>query len=64
MEVEVVARQITNPRKGVSVKIDGKNAQKIIKITKKTHRTFATEVNIGVEEYADQKLAYRKDDGK
>jgi len=55
---------MTNPKKGVGVKISGKNAVKIIKITNKTHRTFATEVNIGVEEYADKKLAYRRDDGR
>ncbi len=55
---------MSDPKKGVGVKISGKNAVKIIRITKKTHRTFASEVNVGVEEYADKKLAYRKDDGK
>lgn len=55
---------MTDPKKGVSVKISGQNSQKILKVIKDTRRTFANEVNIGVEEYADQKLAYRKDDGR
>ncbi len=62
--IHFVANNMTNPSKGVGVRITGKNAKKIIKITKKTHRTFASEVNVGVEEYADKKLAYRRDDGK
>ena len=59
-----MARKIKNPKVGVAVKINPCNARKVIKIIKKTHRTFATEVNVGVEEYADSKLAYRKDDGR
>ncbi len=55
---------MSNPKKGVGVRISGKNAEKIIKITKKTNRTFATEVNIGVEEYADKKIRHYKDDGR
>ena len=48
---------MANPKKGVGVKISGKNSLKIIEITKKTHRTFTTEVNLGIEEYADKKIA-------
>ncbi len=59
-----MARKITNAKKGVSVKIEGKNAVKILKVIDKTHRTFATEVNIGVEEYADAKIHKFKDDGR
>jgi len=54
---------MTDPKKGVGVKISGKNAVKIIKITSKTHRTFASEVNVGIEEYADKKLVQYKDNG-
>ncbi len=54
---------MTNPKKGVGVKITGKNAVKIIKITDKTRRTFATEVNIAVEDY-DPKIHKYRDDGK
>ncbi len=54
---------MTNPKKGVGVKISGKNSLKIIKITDKTHRTFATEVNLAVEEY-DPKVVYRRDNGR
>lgn len=59
-----MARKITNAKKGVSVKIEGKNALKILKITDKTHRTFASEVNVGIEEYADDKIRRYKDDGR
>lgn len=59
-----MARKITDAKKGVSVKISGQNSRKILKVIDKTHRTFASEVNVGIEEYADKKLAYRKDDGK
>ncbi len=55
---------MTDPSKGVGVKISGKNAKKIIKITRKTHRTFASEVNVGVEEYADAKIRHYRDDGR
>lgn len=58
-----MARKITNAKKGVSVKIEGKNAVKVLKVINKTHRTFASEVNVAVEEYADQKLKY-KDNGR
>ncbi len=54
---------MTNPKKGVGVKITGKNSEKVIKIIKKTHRTFATEVNIAVDEYHPRVVKYR-DDGK
>lgn len=64
MEVEVVARKITNAKKGVSVKIEGRNAVKILKVIDKTHRTFASEVNVGIEEYADEKIRKYKDDGR
>ncbi len=58
-----MARQISNVKNGVAVKINPKNSKKVIKITGKTHRTFATEVNLAVEEY-DPKVVYRKDDGR
>jgi hypothetical protein len=54
---------MTNPKKGVGVKISGKNSEKVIKIIKKTHRTFATEVNIAVEEY-DPKVIRYVDNGR
>lgn len=59
-----MARKITDAKKGVSVKIEGKNAVKVLKITEKTHRTFASEVNVGIEEYADKKIHQYKDDGR
>ena len=59
-----MARKITNAKKGVSVKIEGKNAIKVLKVIDKTHRTFASEVNVAVEEYADQKITEHKDDGR
>ena len=59
-----MARPIKNAESGVAVKINPKNSKKILKITSKTHRTFATEVNLGVEEYADKKIRYYKDDGR
>ncbi len=59
-----MGRQITDAAKGVAVKINPANAKKIIKITRKTHRTFASEVNVGVEEYADAKIARYRDNGK
>ena len=64
MEVEIVTRKITNAKKGVSVKIEGKNAVKILKVIDKTHRTFASEVNVGVEQYADKQIHKYRDDGK
>jgi len=59
-----MAKPIKNPKKGVAVKINPQNSKKILKITDKTHRTFATEVNLGVEEYADKKIREYKDDGR
>jgi hypothetical protein len=56
--------KMTNPKEGVGVRISGKNAVKILKVIDKTHRTFATEVNVAVEEYADKKIHQYKDDGK
>ncbi len=59
-----MGRPITDAKKGVAVKINPANAKKIIKITRKTHRTFASEVNVGVEEYADKKIRHYRDDGR
>jgi hypothetical protein len=59
-----VARKIKNVNKGVTVKITPMNSRKIKRITEDTHRTFASEVNFGVEFYADQKIHQYKDDGK
>ncbi len=55
---------MTNPKKGVGVKISGKNAVKVLKVIDKTHRTFATEVNIAVEETMDAKIVKFRDNGK
>ncbi len=57
-------QKVKNVKTGVAVKINPSNSAKIIKITSKTHRTFATEVNLGVEEYADKKIRHYKDDGR
>lgn len=59
-----MARKISNAKKGVSVKIEGKNAVKVCKVIEKTHRTFASEVNVAVEEYTDKKIVKYKDDGR
>ena len=59
-----MARKITNVKKGVAVKISGRNAQKVLKVIDKTRRTFASEVNIGIEEYADKKIIEFRDDGR
>lgn len=59
-----MARPVKNVECGVAVKINPKNSKKILKITKKTHRTFASEVNVGVEQYADEKIAKYRDDGR
>lgn len=59
-----MARQRTDPKKGVSVKIEGKNALKVIKVIEKTHRTFASEVNVAVEEKMDEQIHKFKDDGR
>ncbi len=58
-----MARKISNAKNGVAVKINPKNSKKVIKITGKTHRTFATEVNLAVEEY-DPRVVKFKDNGK
>lgn len=64
--MEVMARKITNAKKGVSVKIEGRNAVKVLKVIEKTHRTFASEVNVGVEEYCDRHevLNNKRDNGR
>ena len=59
-----MARKITNPKEGVSVKIEGKNAVKVLKVIGKTHRTFASEVNVAVEKEMDEAIHKFKDDGK
>ncbi len=59
-----MARPVKNVESGVAVKINPKNSKKILRITSKTHRTFASEVNVGVEEYADKKIRNYKDDGR
>lgn len=56
--------KVKNVKTGVMVKVNPSNSKKIVRITSKTHRTFASEVNVGIEEYADKKLSYRKDDGR
>ncbi len=56
-------RKIKDVKEGVAVKINATNSKKIVKITDKTHRTFATEVNLAVEEY-DPKIHKYRDDGK
>lgn len=59
-----MARKITDPKKGVAVRITPDNSKKVIKVIEKTHRTFASEVNVAVEEYADKKIHEYKDDGR
>ncbi len=58
-----MARPVKNVKFGVAVKINPKNSKKIVKITDKTRRTFATEVNLAVEEY-DPKVVKYVDDGR
>ena len=41
---------------GVTVKITEPNSRKLIKIIRKTKRTFAVETNIAVEEYKPKAL--------
>jgi len=60
----IMARKITNAKKGVSVKIEGKNAVKVLKVIDKTHRTFASEVNVAVEHVMDKRIEEYKDDGR
>ena len=59
-----MAQKIKDAKKGVAVKISGRNAQKMLKVIDKTHRTFASEVNVAVEEYADAKIVQYRDNGK
>ncbi len=58
-----MARPVKNVKFGVAVKINPKNSKKIVKITDKTRRTFATEVNIAVEVYHPKVVKYR-DNGR
>lgn len=57
-------RKLKNLATGIMVMINSANSRKIVKLIKKTRRTFATEVNVGVEEYADKKIAEYRDNGK
>lgn len=57
-------RKITNPKDGVSVKVSGKNAVKVLRVIEKTRRTFSNEVNIAVEEKMDERIHQFKDDGR
>ena len=59
-----MAQKIKNPKDGVAVKISGRNALKVLRVTDKTRRTFASEVNIGIEDYTDRKIAEFKGNGK
>ena len=56
--------KVKNLKTGVMVKINPSNSKKIVKLTGKTHRTFASEVNVAVEEYADAKIVKYRDDGR
>jgi hypothetical protein len=62
--VSVVPNKVKNVKTGVMVKVNPSNSKKIVRITEKTHRTFAAEVNVGVEQYADKQIHKYKDDGK
>ena len=64
LQSSFVAQKIKDAKKGVAVKISGRNAQKMLKVIDKPRRTFASEVNIGIEEYADKKIHEFKDDGR
>ena len=56
--------KVKNLKTGVMVKINPSNSKKIVRLTGKTHRTFASEVNVAVEEYADKQIHKYKDDGR
>jgi hypothetical protein len=56
--------KVKNLKTGVMVKINPSNSKKIVRIIDKTHRTFASEVNVAVEEYIDDKIRRYKDDGR
>ncbi len=58
-----MARKIKDVNAGVTVLINPHNSKKLVKITKKTRRTFATEANMAVEDY-DPKIIKYRDDGK
>lgn len=38
------------------VRITPENSQKVLQVIDKTHRTFATEVNVAVEEQMDERI--------
>lgn len=57
-------QKIRNVNHGVTVRITPPNSRKIKHITDKTHRTFSTEVNLAVEEYASNKIVKFTDNGK
>ena len=59
-----MARPIKNKRSGVTVKIRHDTAKKVIEVIDKTHRSFSSEVNMAVEEYADAKIVKFRDDGR
>lgn len=59
-----MSRPIKNVKAGVAVKISPCNAGKVAQIIKRTKRTFASEVNMAVEEYADKKIVQFKDNGE
>ncbi len=59
-----MGRKIKNAKSGVAVKINPENSRKIVKVIEKTHRTFVSEVNVAVEEYADAKIIKYRDDGR
>ena len=59
-----MARKITNAKRGVSVKIEGENAVKVLKVIEKTKRSFSSEVNVAVEEKMDERILKFKDNGK
>jgi hypothetical protein len=59
-----MSRPIKDPKHGVAVKILPCNARKVIQVIKKTKRSFASEVNVAVEEQMDAKIVKFKDDGR
>ncbi len=59
-----MAQRIKDAKKGVMVRVSPGNSKKIIKIIEQTRRTFSSEVNFGIEHYADKRIAEYKDNGK
>ena len=59
-----MARPIKNKKRGVTVKINHDTSEKVIQVIDITKRSFSAEVNVAVEEYADEKLIQYKDNGK